>query len=154
MAALQQLSGINAFVIYGGEIAQKATSEELSALIPSLLNFEQVLGTFATGFLLITFGRKTILQFGTLFAGVSNVLIFIGFFLQEHTDAGKDSGQLFILLGLFLYMAVFGVSLGPVVWLYIPEIVQPKIVPFSTATNWITCSMVIILFPIMKENVF
>ena len=30
---------------------------------------------------------------------------------------------------------------------------QPKIVPFSTATNWISCSMVIILFPILTENV-
>ena len=73
--------------------------------------------------------------------------------MQKHTDSG-DAGQLFILLGLFLYMAVFGVSLGPVVWLYIPEIVQPKIVPFSTATNWISCSLIIILFPILSDDVF
>jgi hypothetical protein len=32
----------------------------------SLINFEQVLATFATGILLVKFGRKTILQFGTL----------------------------------------------------------------------------------------
>ena len=49
-------------------------------------------------------------------------------------------------------MAVFGLSLGPVVWLYIPEIVQPRIVPFSTATNWIIASIVIILFPILTDN--
>lgn len=99
------------------------------------------------------FGRKSILQFGTLCAGISNILLFIGFFLQKHTDS-KDSGQLFVLLGLFFYMAVFGVSLGPVVWLYIPEIVQPKIVPFSTATNWISASLIILLFPILSDNVF
>ena len=50
-------------------------------------------------------------------------------------------------------MGVFGVSLGPVVWLYIPEIVQPKIVPFSTATNWICASLVIILFPILTDSI-
>lgn len=57
------------------------------------------------------------------------------------------------MVGLFLYMGVFGVSLGPVVWLYIPEVVQPKIVSFSTATNWICASLVIILFPILTENI-
>ena len=58
-----------------------------------------------------------------------------------------------ILIGLFVYMAVFGLSLGPVVWLYIPEIVQPKIVPYSTASIWICASLVIILFPIITDNV-
>jgi hypothetical protein len=48
-----------------------------------------------------------------------------------------------------MFMAVFGLSLGPVVWLYILEIVQPKIVPYSTAGDWISASIVIILFPII-----
>ena len=58
-----------------------------------------------------------------------------------------------ILIGLFFFMAVFGLSLGPVVWLYIPEIVEPSIVPFSTAANWISASLIIILFPIISDNV-
>ena len=111
-----------------------------------------MLTTFLTGFLLIKFGRKTILQFGTLMGGVSNALLFIGFLITNTFD-NTDLGQGFILTGLFMYMAVFGVSLGPIVWLYIPEIVQPKVVPYSTATNWITCSMVIILFPLLTDNV-
>ena len=121
VAALQQISGINAFVVYGGDIASKTASGELPALMPSLINFEQVLGTFATGFLLIKFGRKAILQFGTLMAGLGNALVFLGFLLNQ-IDGSEDStnGQIFILMGLFLYMGVFGVSLGPVVWLYIP----------------------------------
>jgi len=54
-----------------------------------------------------------------------------------------------IVVGLFLFMGIFGVSLGPVVWLYIPEIVAPKIVPYSTMVNWVSASSVIILFPII-----
>lgn len=49
-------------------------------------------------------------------------------------------------------MGVFGLSLGPVVWLYIPEIVQPNIIPYSTAANWISASLVISLFPILSEK--
>jgi hypothetical protein len=52
-----------------------------------------------------------------------------------------------------MFMGFFGFSLGPVVWLYIPEIVQPNIVPYSTASNWIFASIVIILFPIITDNV-
>ena len=79
------------------------------------------------------------------------MLVAIGFFIKGEDKGGP--GQALILAGLFIYMAVFGLSLGPIVWLYIPEIVQPKIVPFSTATNWICASLVIILFPILTDNV-
>jgi hypothetical protein len=72
----------------------------------------------------------------------------IGFLIKDSAPIGES----FILIGLFCYMAVFGLSLGPVVWLYIPEIVQPKIVPYSTASNWISASLVIILFPIATED--
>lgn len=152
LAALQQLSGINALAVYGGKIASKAVSGELALLMPSLINFEQVLGTFATGLLLMKFGRKTILQFGTFFEGLADLLVAVGFFIKLGND-DSTFAQALILLGLFLYMGVFGISLGPVVWLYIPEVVQPKIVPFSTATNWICASLIIILFPILTENV-
>lgn len=117
----------------------------------SLINFEQVLATFVTGILLVKLGRKTILQFGSFFEGVGNLLVGIGFFIKGNDTGGP--GQVLILVGLFFYMAIFGLSLGPVVWLYIPEVVQPNIVPFSTAANWICASLVIILFPILTEHV-
>jgi Na+/melibiose symporter-like transporter len=47
-------------------------------------------------------------------------------------------------------MAVFGLSLGPVVWLYIPEIVQPKIVPYSTMANWMATLLIVFLFPVIR----
>lgn len=84
--------------------------------MPSLINFEQVLATFVTSYLLTKFGRKTILLFGALFEGIACGLIMIGFLIQDSSPAGEP----LILMGLFLFMAVFGLSLGPVVWLYIP----------------------------------
>lgn len=62
------------------------------------------------------------------------------------------AGPIIVVLGLFLFMAVFGLSLGPIVWLYIPEIVQPKIVPYSTAANWIGALIVIMFFPILSSS--
>jgi len=114
--------------------------------MPSLTNFEQVLGCVFASYLLIKFGRKTILQLGTLLEGIACGLILIGFLVK---DQREQVGQVFVMVGLFMFMAAFGLSLGPVVWLYIPEIVQPKIIPYSTASNWISASIVIILFPII-----
>jgi hypothetical protein len=76
----------------------------------------------------------------------------IGFFIEKDTNDNM-LGEALILTGLFIYTAMFGVSLGPVVWLYIPEVVEAKFIPFTTATNWICASIVIILFPILTDNV-
>ena len=48
-------------------------------------------------------------------------------------------------------MGNFGISLGPVVWLYIPEIVQANIIPFSTGVNWAAAACCMLLFPIIKD---
>jgi len=150
LAVMQQFCGINAVAIYGGKIAEKATSGEFALLIGSLINFEQVLACFVTGIVLTKFGRKIILQIGSLSIGISCLFIMIGFFIQ---DSAPDASQGLILFGLFMFMGFFGFSLGPIVWLYIPEIVQPRIVPYSTASNWICAALVIILFPIITDNV-
>lgn len=139
-------------MVYGGDIASNATTGELSSLMPTIINFEQIIGGILTSFVLQKLGRKTILQVGTLLEGIGCLLVGIGFFLKNGSE-DSSSGQGLILVGLFLFMWIFGISLGPIVWLYIPEIVQPRIVPFSTATNWICASLVIILFPILTDNV-
>lgn len=121
--------------------------------MPFLINVEQFIGALAAVFLLIRLGRKTILQFGTLFDGIANILIAVGFLFLD-TWNNERVGKDLILAGLFLFMPVFGMTLGPIVWLYIPEIVQPSMLPFSTAIVWVCAALVIILFPILTADVF
>ncbi len=49
-------------------------------------------------------------------------------------------------------MFFFGLTLGPIVWLYIPEIVEPKIIPFSTMTNLAGAALCIIVFPLISDK--
>lgn len=49
-------------------------------------------------------------------------------------------------------MASFGLTLGPIVWLYIPEIVEPNIIPYSTMANLIGASACMIGFPLISDN--
>jgi hypothetical protein len=57
-----------------------------------------------------------------------------------------------LLIGIFLFVIDFGLSIGPITWLYIPAVVGPSIVPYAVAFNWISASVVIILFPILTDD--
>ena len=48
-------------------------------------------------------------------------------------------------------MAVFGLTLGPIVWLYIPEIVESNIIPYSTMVNLLGAAACTIGFPLITN---
>jgi MFS family permease len=132
--------------MYGTEIVEKVWPSQ-KKLIPAILNLEQTLACLVTSYLLLKLGRKQILQFGTLTGIFSLLLISIGFLLTSHSTLS----DVFILIGLVIFMANFGLSLGPIVWLYVPEILEPNKIPFSTMANWASASVIVILFPIFKK---
>lgn len=51
-----------------------------------------------------------------------------------------------------MFIVAFGLSVGPIVWLYISEVVQPEVMPLSIGVNWVSSSIVIILFPILTQD--
>ena len=72
---------------------------------------------------------------GALSTSVGAVIVAIGFLSNSLT---------WIIFGIVFFMACFGLTLGPVVWIYLPEVAQPKIIAFATASNWGTCSLVML----------
>ena len=44
-------------------------------------------------------------------------------------------------------MMIYGVSIGPSVWMYVPEIIPAKVVPLATMTNWFGCAICVIFTP-------
>lgn len=126
LALLQQFVGINAVVIYATEIAASVFSN-LKNFIPVIMNLEQTLTCLLTSYLLTRLGRKQILQGGTFIAVISLLLMGVGFFVRGGSDHPVEGtattiGNIMIIGGLIIFMADFGLSLGPVVWLYIPEV--------------------------------
>ena len=86
------------------------------------------------------------LQAGCIGIMVTLAMCFFGFILE---NSYETVSQALIVSALFLYMMLFGLTLGPLVWLYIPEIVTAKVVPFSIMSNWIGSSLCVVLFPII-----
>lgn len=52
---------------------------------------------------------------------------------------------------ILVFMVIYGVTIGPAVWLYVPEIIPPKIVPPATFMNWFGVSVSVIFTPIVIE---
>ena len=74
-------------------------------------------------------------------------IIAIGFFIQNsHPGIAIN----LIIFGLVLFMANFGFTLGPVVWVYLPEIVQPNVLPYATMVNWASAAFIMLLFPVIR----
>lgn len=84
---------------------------------------------------------------GSLIACVGCSIIAIGFFIQTNHPGISIN---LIIFGLVLFMANFGFTLGPVVWVYLPEIVHPNILPFATMINWASAALIMLLFPVIK----
>ena len=76
----------------------------------------------------------------------------IGFYLKI-TFQLSTLGELVIIIGFFTFIGVYGLSLGPVVWLYIEDIVQPSFVPYASSVNWGLDSLIVILFPLLINQV-
>ena len=110
--------------------------------MPIIINMLQFGGAIIAAFLLTRIGRKFLLEMGAITTSIGATIVAIGFMNNSLT---------WILFGLIFFMACFGLTLGPVVWIYLSEVAQPKILSFATAANWGTCSLVMFLFPIIKK---
>lgn len=112
LSILQQFIGTTAIESYGVLIMAEVFPE-LANVIPIILNLVPVLVIMLTSCMLAKIGRKTLLQVGTMIEIISLIIVCIGYFLDS------SEGRTMIIVGLFLWMVGFGLSLGPIVWIYI-----------------------------------
>lgn len=139
---MQQLTGINAIVTSAGVIVKKIIPG-IANDVPLIINSVQLVATIGAVFVLTKVGRKSLTLFGNLGLAVTDIAIGILFIFDGWAPSG-----MFVFALLMIYMIIYGISLGPVVWLYVPEIIPAKIVPLATMMNWFGCSLCVIFTPI------
>lgn len=149
----QQLSGINVIIYYApiifNELQLGSTTASLLATVGvGTLN---VLMTLVAMRWVEKMGRRPLLMLGFLGAAVSLLFIaMIAFFNIE-------SLNWFSAVCIFIYIAFFAVSLGPLPWVMTPEIFPLKVrgegASCSAASNWLFNTLVVATFPILLQNV-
>jgi sugar porter (SP) family MFS transporter len=150
LAVLQQLVGINTIIYYAPTIIN-STGVGVSASILATVGVGvvNVAFTFVAIWLIDKIGRKKLLLFGLTGMTIASFLLGLGFFLP-----GLSGVLAYITLGsMFLYIASFAASFGPVLWVMLPELFPLKIrgsaVGVSSLSNWAANFAVALSFPIL-----
>ena len=148
LAALQQITGINAVIMYSPDIFQVAGSARsdsmMQAVIVGVVNF---LMTIVALWLVDKKGRKTLLLWGAV--GMIVSLAYLTFEFSKPVQNGIG-----VLVALLVYISFFAASFAPVMWVIISEIYPNRIkgvaMSFSTAVSWLCTFLTVYFAPIIQ----
>lgn len=147
IAALQQITGINAVIMFAPDIFQAAGSAKgnsvMQAMIVGLVNF---LMTIVALWLVDKRGRKTLLLWGAV--GMIISLAYLAFDFSKPVQNGAG-----VLIALLVYISFFAASFAPVMWVIISEIYPNRIkgvaMSFSTAVSWLCTFLTVYFAPVI-----
>jgi sugar porter (SP) family MFS transporter len=148
IAALQQITGINAVIMFSPDIFQVAGSAKgdsmMQAMIVGLVNF---LMTIVAIWLVDRKGRKTLLLWGAV--GMVISLAYLTFEFAQPVQNGTG-----VLIALLVYISFFSASFAPVMWVIISEIYPNRIkgvaMSFSTAVSWLCTFLTVYFAPVIQ----
>ena len=157
LAILQQVTGINVFMYFGTTIFNNMSSKtgvDAGMLAQAIIGGSGVFFTIIAIATVDKWGRKPLMFLGT--AGMMLSLIAMGVMAQTMSDPTAASNA---MLGfIILYIACFGLSVGPVVWVILAEIfptaVRGRALGLATCCLWLADYAVTQTFPMMDQNVW
>jgi sugar porter (SP) family MFS transporter len=155
LAVLQQVTGINVFLYFGATLFKTmsaSTGVDAGLLQQFIINGAGVLFTLIAIASVDKWGRKPLMHIGAIGMGIS--LVAMGVMAQTLTDpAGASRWMLFFIL---LYIACFGLSVGPVTWVILAEIfptaVRGRALGLATFFLWTADYAVTQTFPMMDAK--
>lgn len=150
----QQMTGINTVIYYAPTIFQMTgfKSELVAILATTGVGIINVIFTIVSIKLIDKLGRKPLLSIGFIGIVISLGILGLAFLLKDNLG---DSLKWVAVGSLFLYIASFAISLGPICWLIISEIYPIKIrgvaMSIATFSNWLFNFIVALTFPTLVE---
>ena len=111
-------------------------------VVTALVGFVNFVSVFPTLILFKKFGRKILLW--TLSFAIAACLIGLGVCLilnsqwQDQYFENNKAYQVLSILFLMLFIIFFEFSLGPLLWIYMSEIMTDKGLSLGLGVNWIT----------------
>jgi MFS transporter, SP family, arabinose:H+ symporter len=149
IGAFNQLAGINAVLYYMHGIFAAAgfsqVSGDLQAVVIGATNF---IFTLVGMSLIDHFGRKSLLILGAI--GTSACLGGVAWIFNT------SSHQSALLILLVLYVALFAMSQGAVIWVYIGEVfptsVRSKGQGVGSASHWVFNTLISFAFPVLVHR--
>ncbi len=151
----QQATGINTIIYYAPTIFQMAgfTSETAAITATVAVGAVNVAMTIVSLFLVDRLGRRPLLLIGLIGMVVSLIIVGIAFSFGDSLGEGLKWAS---VAGIFIYIAAFAVSLGPIAWLLIAEIyplgIRGLAMSLSTVANWLFNFIIALTFLSLIET--
>ncbi|KGX84782.1 sugar porter family MFS transporter [Pontibacillus litoralis] len=147
LAVLQQLVGVNVIIYYAPQVFEAAGAEgNLNTLVTSMIGVAALTGVLVSMWLVDRIGRKSLLMIGTI--GMAITQLAVGVLLQFDISAGLTPSILIVL-----YLFLFNISMGPVVWVILGEIfpnhVRGRAMSIATFCMWVANWFISQAFPII-----
>lgn len=147
IAAFQQVTGINAVIMFAPDIFQAAGAAKVDSLMLAMIvgtvNF---LATILALWLVDKSGRKTLLLWGAVGMAASLAYLTVEFAKVQQNGTG-------VLIAMLVYIAFFAASFAPVMWVIISEIYPNRIkgvaMSFSTAVSWLCTFLTVYFAPVI-----
>ncbi|CAD8105293.1 unnamed protein product [Paramecium sonneborni] len=154
---IQQFSGINAVLIYSSGLFIKITGgdNDLKNWLNIIVGLVNLFFSIMAIPLLRNIGRRPLLFYGTLacslFLGL--ISLFSCFLPNEDDDQYQVTiSAIMVIVFMFLYLAAFQLSLGPVVWIYDADVLDEKGMSIAVLCNWLGCALVAQFFGIINSS--
>lgn len=144
VAAAQQLTFVNGIVFYSTTLFLKTTHNQLTAQILTCVMIAfTLIANFCAGVVISKVGRKAILLVGAIITALlwASVTVFLKFELETAAE--------FPFFGFFI---VFGVTYGPVPWIFVAEVLPDVAVGMALFLNYAVQIGVAQSFPIIINS--
>lgn len=126
-------------------------NKSLGLYAPLITNLIMFFAVGCSFYIISKFGRRPIILFGNLALGLICFALGAMFYALDHN--GNNSIASGAMVFIVLFMFIYGITVGPVVWLYVPEIVSPRVVPFATFNYWVGVAVSMAITPIVIGKV-
>lgn len=142
---VQQLSGINLIIFYSNKVVIRFEKQQLITILLGGINW---LCTLLAMILLCLYGRKRLMLNGLLMMCMSNSVIFLLYpekieqVEAKHGESGSQYYDVAFLFWIIIFIISFAITLGPISWLYLAEIMTELGMGISVAMNWLVVIIV------------
>ncbi|CAG9323938.1 unnamed protein product [Blepharisma stoltei] len=142
---IYQICGINAILTYSTKIFSDFGDEFLARVLTLSAGFANMGSALFLFPLIDKYKRKPTLCWGCL--GMAICLIFLGAFSLHYTS------MLPHLIFILAYLIFFEISIGPLCWIILGEILDEKESSICYGLCWTAAAVVVFIFPLMYDGI-
>ena len=141
LAAFSQLTGANGLTFFSNDIFKlgAAPNSRQPTIFTVIMNAVQVVATYVASLVIEKSGRKLLLLFGMVWLTV----VLAAFSIIGTVAPESPALKWFI----WAFMIGFGLSMGPLPWVYLADILPDIGLGIAGCSNWFTTFLVGIAFP-------